>query len=77
MTDIYSAPTLAGFSTGDFYNLHSGETCLIVGVAPNLKLTPPELFNYPSFSVNTIYHYEGWKPTYYVGVDERLSLIHI
>jgi hypothetical protein len=24
--------------------------------------------------VNTIYKYEGWKPTYYVGVDERLRL---
>lgn len=58
----------------DFHNLHKGETCLIVGVGPNLKLTPPEWFNYPSFGVNTIYHYEGWKPTYYVGVDERLRL---
>lgn len=57
----------------DFYNLHKGETCLIVGVGGNLKLTPPERFNYPSFGVNTIYHYEGWKPTYYVGVDERLQ----
>jgi len=61
-------------SISEFHNLHRGETCLIVGVGPNLKLTPPHLFNYPSFSVNTIYHYEGWKPTYYVGVDERLRL---
>ncbi len=61
-------------SISEFHNLHCGETCLIVGVGPNLKLTPPHLFNYPSFSVNTIYHYEGWKPTYYVGVDERLRL---
>ena len=44
----------------------------MVGVGPNLKLTPPEWFNYPSFSVNTIFKYEGWKPTYYVGVDARL-----
>ena len=58
----------------EFHNLHKGKTCLIVGVAPNLKNTPPELFNYPSFGVNTIYHYEGWKPTYFVGVDERLRL---
>lgn len=58
----------------EFHNLHKGKTCLIVGVAPNLKDTPPELFNYPSFGVNTIYHYEGWKPTYFVGVDERLRL---
>jgi hypothetical protein len=53
----------------DFYNYHAGETCVIAGVGPNLKLTPPEWFNYPSFSVNTIYLYEGWKPDYYVAVD--------
>lgn len=57
----------------DFYNLHKGQTCLIVGVGGNLKLTPPECFDYPSFGVNTIYKYPGWKPTYFVGVDERLE----
>jgi hypothetical protein len=56
----------------DFYNLHAGETCLIVGIGPNLKLTPPEWFDYPSFSVNTIYKYEGWKPDYWVAVDLRI-----
>lgn len=55
-----------------FYNLHKGETCLIVGVGGNLHLTPPEKFDYPSFGVNTIYKYEGWKPAYFVGVDDRL-----
>ena len=58
----------------DFHDLHRGQTCLIVGVGPNLALTPPEWFDYPSFGVNTIYKYEGWKPTYFVGVDERLRL---
>lgn len=59
----------------DFHNYHKGETCLIVGVGPNLELTPPEWFDYPSFGVNTIYKREGeWRPTYYVGVDERLRL---
>ena len=53
----------------DFYNHHKGQTCLIAGMGPNLKLTPPEWFNYTSFSVNTIYMYEGWKPTYYAAVD--------
>jgi hypothetical protein len=57
-----------------FYNLHKGETCLLVGVGSNLELTPPEWFNYPSFGVNTIYKRAGpWKPTYFVGVDERLE----
>lgn len=61
----------------DFHNKHSGETCLIVGVGPNLELTPPEWFDYPSFGINTIYKRAGdWKPTYYVGVDERLRLEH-
>ena len=58
----------------DFHNHHKGQTCLIVGVGPNLRLTPPECFSLPSFGVNTIYRYEGWTPTYYVGVDERLKL---
>lgn len=58
----------------DYYNFHKGQTCLIVGVGGNLELTPPEWFNYPSFGVNTIYKREGdWKPTYFVGVDERLE----
>jgi hypothetical protein len=57
-----------------FYNLHKGETALIVGVGQNLELTPPEWFDYPSFGVNTIYKRAGsWRPTYFVGVDERLE----
>jgi len=57
----------------DFHNKHAGQTCLIVGVGPNLELTPPEWFDYPSFGVNTIYKRAGdWKPTYFVGVDEEL-----
>lgn len=56
----------------DFHGLHKGETCLIVSLGPNLKKTPPELFDYPSFSINSIYKYDGWRPDYYVGVDQRL-----
>ncbi len=56
----------------DFWMKHKGETCLLVFVGPNLNLTPPEWFDYPSFSCNSIFKYEGWKPTYYVGVDRRL-----
>lgn len=62
----------------DFYNYHKGETCLICGVGPNLVLTPPYLFDYPTFGVNTIFKpplgadFGDWKPTYYVGVDELL-----
>ncbi len=57
----------------DFHNLHAGQTCVIVGVGPNLELTPPELFDYPSFGVNTLYKRAGdWKPTYFIGVDVEL-----
>jgi hypothetical protein len=58
----------------DFHNKHAGQTCLIVGVGPNLSLTPPHWFNYPSFGVNTIYKQDDFRPTYFVGVDERLRL---
>lgn len=58
----------------DFWHRHAGQTCLIVGVGPNLHLTPPAWFDYPSFGVNTLYRYAGWSPTYFVGVDERLKL---
>jgi hypothetical protein len=53
-----------------FYDIHKGETCLLVGNGPNLLDTPPEWFGFPSFGLNTIFYYEGWKPTYFVAVDE-------
>lgn len=55
-----------------FRNIHKGETALLVGNGVNLKLTPPELFNLPSIGMNTIHQYEGWKPTYYTAVDNRV-----
>ena len=60
----------------DYHKLHAGKTCVVVGLGPNLKLTPPTLFDYPTFGINTIYKQSlwDWKPTYYVGVDERLRL---
>jgi hypothetical protein len=57
----------------DYYQKHKGETCVIVGIGPNLEKTPPESFNYPTFGINTLYKRGGdWKPTYYVGVDIEL-----
>lgn len=56
-----------------FHNIHASETMLIVGNGPNLKLTPPQLFPYPSIGANTIHLYEGWKPTYYTAVDNRVA----
>src|SRR5258706_6635029 len=56
----------------DFYNLHAGETILLVGNGANLHLTPPAWFDYPSIGMNTIHKYNGWKPTYYTTVDNRV-----
>lgn len=53
----------------DFHNRHRGGIALMVGNGKNLHLTPPEWFDYPSFGLNTIFFYEGWKPTYFVAVD--------
>lgn len=61
----------------DFYQMHQGETCVIASLGPNLKLTPPGWFNYPTFGINTIYKVgwdTPWEPTYYVGVDHRLQI---
>lgn len=56
-----------------FHNLHTGQTALIVGNGDNLKLTPPEWFEYPSFGLNTCHLWRGgWKPTYYTAVDMRV-----
>jgi hypothetical protein len=60
-----------------FYNLHKGETALLVGNGPNLTLTPPEWFGFPSFGVNTIHLYDGWwKPTYYAAVDTQVRKVY-
>ena len=56
----------------DFYNFHRGQTCLLVGNGPNLRITPPECFDMPSIGMNTIHLYAGWKPDYYVTVDHRV-----
>jgi hypothetical protein len=55
-----------------FHKSHAGETCLLVGNGNNLHSTPPAWFDYPSFGMNTIHLYEGWKPTYYCAVDQRV-----
>ena len=55
-----------------FKNAHECETVLLVGNGENLKLTPPESFDYPTIGMNTIHLYEGWRPTYYVAVDRRV-----
>jgi hypothetical protein len=55
-----------------FRGIHAGEMCLLVGNGPNLHLTPPEWFGYPSFGMNTVHMYEGWRPDYYTAVDVRV-----
>ena len=58
----------------DFHNIHKGGVCLLVGNGKNLALTPPETFSFPTFGMNTIHLYEGWKPTYYTTVDSRVMI---
>lgn len=60
------------FDPVQFYQLHKGETALLVGNGPNLHKTPPEWFDYPSFGLNTIHKYKGWRPTYYCACDYSL-----
>lgn len=55
-----------------FRGIHQGETVLIVGLGENLRLTPPEWFKFPSFSVNAAHRWDGtWIPDYYATVDTR------
>jgi hypothetical protein len=70
-THLRTRRTLAR-DIAQFRNIHTGETCVLVGNGPNLHLTPPEWFNYPAFGMNTIHKYDGWKPTYYAAVDVRV-----
>jgi len=56
-----------------FYNIHDGETCLIVGNGPSQSDLPLEfLHKYPSFASNTVFRREGFMPTYYATVDKRV-----
>ncbi len=60
-------------SIEDYKDLHAGETALLVGNGENLRLTPPEWFDYPSFGLNTCHLWTGsWRPTYYTAVDGRV-----
>ena len=44
-----------------------------MGNGPNLTLTPPEQFDYPTFGMNTCHLWQGeWIPTYYTAVDQRV-----
>jgi hypothetical protein len=57
----------------DFYNKHSGETCLIIGNGPGLGDIPISfLESYPSFGSNLIYNLEKFTPTYYATCDSRI-----
>ena len=59
-----------------FRDVHKGETMLIVGNGVNLKLTPPDLFDFPSIGVNDIHLYNkifksDWTQDYYTCVDKK------
>lgn len=57
----------------DFYNLHKGKTCLIIGNGPSLGEIPIWFLEmYPSIGSNLIYKLEGFFPTYYTAVDQKV-----
>lgn len=57
----------------DFYNIHSGESCLIIGNGPGLADLPLDfLRSYISFGSNLLYKLAGFKPTYYATCDSRV-----
>jgi hypothetical protein len=59
-------------SISEFRNIHKGETMLLVGNGENLRLTPPEWFDYRSIGMNTIHKYTDYVPNYYTTVDTRV-----
>jgi len=60
-------------SIKQFRNIHEARTILLVGNGGNLKLTPPENFDYISIAMNTAHLYNGdWKPSFYTAVDQRV-----
>jgi hypothetical protein len=61
----------------DFYNLHKGETALIIGNGKGLNDIPLWfLKQYPSFGSNCIFYLEGFKPTYYAAVDQKMQRLY-
>ena len=60
-------------SISEFWSVHRGETCLIVGNGPSLRDIPLSfLEQYPTFGTNLIYKLIGFTPTYYTAVDHRV-----
>ena len=54
----------------DLYNIHKGDTCIIVGNGPSLNAIPNDLLNkYTSFGCNKIWERAHFTPDYYVAVD--------
>ena len=57
-------------SIDDFFNIHKGQTCIIVANGPSLSAIPNELLDkFDSFGCNRIWEREGFTPTYHVAVD--------
>ena len=57
----------------DFFGIHEGETCLLVGNGLSLNDLPLDFLSaYPSIGANTIHLKEGFTPTYYTAVDSRV-----
>jgi len=59
-------------SLAHFNNLHTNETCLLLGNGPSLNDVPLGFLDkYPTIGSNTIFM-SGYVPTYYTAVDKRI-----
>lgn len=62
-----------------FENIHTGETCFIIGNGPSLKvddLNKLHSIGIPSFAFNRIFcvfNETLWRPTYYISQDENVT----
>lgn len=53
------------------YNIHYGETGLIICNGPSLRDVPIKFLNkYPNFGLNNIWLLKGFVPKYYVAIDD-------
>lgn len=60
-----------------FYNLHRGETCLIIGNGPGLTDIPLDfLRSFVSFGSNLLYKLRDFVPTYWAAVDQKVIIPH-
>ena len=56
---------------GKFHDIHKGETCVVIGNGPSLKLSDIQRLPYKTFGSNQIYRLP-FQPDYYSIVDKEM-----